>query len=180
MSELQRETLVFRDPNNKKWVREELDTLIAEWLAWQQEVDKLGDDPQNPYDPKPGRILADGEENIKKHRILQAKTLEFLEHNIDGHGFIRGRDGMHIDRTDLRLKFRVKHRLDELDELRACLEYAGGDTQGSAQSGQKLAEHRPELVTLRPGLWGISFDVKEAWHRVRAWWAGRAGRGHSR
>ena len=84
--------------------------------------------PARSLDPKPGRILADGEENIKKHKILQAKTLEFLEKNIAGHGFISGRDGTHVDRTDLRLNFRVKHRLDELDELRACLEYAEDTT----------------------------------------------------
>ena len=29
-----------------------------------------------------------------------------------------------IDRTDLRLNIRVKHRMDDLDELRACLPYA--------------------------------------------------------
>jgi hypothetical protein len=127
MSELQRERLAFTNPTKKEWVIKELDTLIGQWRAWQQEVDKLGDDPQNPFDPRPGQILADGQENITKHRILQAKTLEFLEQNITGHGFIRGRDGTHVDRTDLRLKFRVKHRLEELDELRACLEYAGGD-----------------------------------------------------
>src|SRR5216683_1062111 len=130
--------------------------------------DKLGDEPRNPFDPKPGRILADGEENIKKHSILQEKTLEFLEQNIIGHGFIRGRDGTHVDRTDLRLKFRVKHRLEELDELRARLEYAGN--QESAPLGKTPAERRAELVTLKPGIWGMSFDVKEAWRRLRAWW----------
>jgi predicted nucleotide-binding protein len=127
MSELQRERLAFKNPTNKESVIKELDALIGGWRVWQQEVDKLGDDPQDPFDPRPGRIFADGEDNIKRHRILQATTLEFLEQNITGHGFIRGRDGTHVDRTDLRLKFRVKHRLEELDELRACLEYAGAD-----------------------------------------------------
>jgi hypothetical protein len=69
-------------------------------------------------------VYADGEDNIKKHRILQEKTLVFMENNIAGHGFIRGRDGTKIDRNDLRLKIRVKHRVDDLDELRACLPYA--------------------------------------------------------
>jgi hypothetical protein len=49
--------------------------------------------------------------------------LEFLDQNIVGHGFIRGRDSRGVDRTDLRLHYRVKHRLDELDDLRACLNY---------------------------------------------------------
>src|SRR5260370_1586572 len=127
MSALQRETLAFRNPN-KEWVVKELDALICEWRAGKKEVEKLGKDQREPFDQKPGRILADGEENIKEHKILQARTLEFLEKNIAGHGFISGRDGTHVDRTDLRLNFRVKHRLDELEELRACLEYAEDTT----------------------------------------------------
>jgi hypothetical protein len=108
---------------NKAAVIQKLDALIAEWRAWEKEVEQLGDDPQDPFDPKPGNIRADGEENIQNHRILQAKTLEFLDQNIAGHGFITGRDGTKIDRTDLRLKIRVKHRTADLEELRACLEY---------------------------------------------------------
>jgi hypothetical protein len=164
MSALQRETLAFRNPN-KEWVVKELDALICEWRAWQKEAELLGEDPHDPFDPKPGRILADGEENIKKHRILQEKTLAFLENNIAGHGFITGRDRTKIDRTDLRLKIRVKHRLDDLDELRACLEYA---ETANVQPVTTTAEHRSEIVTLKPGIWGISFDVKEALRRIRA------------
>ena len=163
MSALQREKLAFRNPN-KEWVVKELDALICEWRGWQKEVEKLGEDPYNPVDPRPGRILADGEENIQRHKILQAKTLEFLENNNADHGFINGRDGTHVDRTDLRLKFRVKHRLDELDELRACLEYA---EEPNVQPITTTAEHRPEIVTLKPGIWGMSSDVKEAWRRIR-------------
>jgi len=48
------------------------------------------------------------------HEIFQAKTLTFLNNNITGHGFIKGFDGKAGDRTDLRLKIRVKHRLHQL------------------------------------------------------------------
>jgi len=152
MSALQRETLAFRNPN-KEWVVKELDALICEWRGWQKEVEKLGEDPHNRFDPKPGRILADGEENIQKHKILRAKTLEFLENNIAGHGFISGRDGTHVDRTDLRLKFRVKHRLDELDELRACLEYAGDTTVKEKMIGSTIGVLRnpPPVKTTQVG-----------------------------
>jgi hypothetical protein len=109
MSALQWEALTFRNPN-QEWVVKELDSLICEWRAWQKEV---GDEPHNPLD---NNILADGEENIQRHRILQAKTLEFLDQNIVGHGFITGRDGTKIDRTDLRLKIRVKHRIADLED----------------------------------------------------------------
>ncbi|MGD0185941.1 MAG: hypothetical protein ABSC25_11920 [Roseiarcus sp.] len=166
-----RETLAFKN-SNKAWVIKELDALIREWRAWQREVDQLGDDPYNPLDPKPGRVFADGEENTRNHSILQAKTLEFLETSIAGHGFICGRDGTKIDRTDLRLKIRVKHRIYDLDELRACLQYAVQDTQANLQQGTTTAEQRPEVVFLKPGIWGMSIDVKEAWRRIRAWYAG--------
>jgi hypothetical protein len=32
---------------------------------------------------------------------------------------------------------------------------------------------RTELLTLKPGIWGLSFDLKEAWRRVRLWWQTR-------
>jgi hypothetical protein len=58
---------------------------------------------------------------MQKHEVLQNRTLAFLNRNIKGHGVITGFDGSHCDRTDLRLKHRVKHRLQELRVLRACL-----------------------------------------------------------
>jgi hypothetical protein len=116
-----REGLALTNPN-KAWVIKELDALIGEWSAWREEVEEIKDHAFNQMTH--GAIYADGEENIKKHRILQEKTLVFLENNMTGHGFIWGRDGTKIDRTDLRLKIRVKHRIDDLDELRACLPYA--------------------------------------------------------
>jgi hypothetical protein len=116
-----RETLAFTNPNRARVIKE-LDALIAEWRAWQEEVGQIKD---HPYDREMQTVVyADGEANMKRHRILQEKTLTFLENNISGHGFIRGRDGTKIDRTDLRLSIRVKHRVDDLDELRACLDYA--------------------------------------------------------
>ena len=69
--------------------------------------------------------------------------MEFLEQNITGHGFIHGRDGTHVDATGLRLKFRVKHRLQELDELRACVEEINNAHQPVAS-----ADHRPEAVII--------------------------------
>jgi hypothetical protein len=58
------------------------------------------------------------------HKILQERTLAFLNKNVQGHGFIYGRDGTYIDRIDLRLNIRVKHRIYDLDELRARIDYA--------------------------------------------------------
>jgi hypothetical protein len=118
--EPKRGTLALTNPN-KAGVFKELDALINEWRAWQQEVEEIKD---HSFNHTQSKVYADGEENIKKHRILREKTLVFLENNIAGHGFVRGRDGTKIDRNDLRLKIRVKHRMDDLDELRACLPYA--------------------------------------------------------
>jgi hypothetical protein len=59
-----------------------------------------------------------------RHLVLQAKTLTFLDNNVEGHNFVRGWTGTHIDRADLRLKYRVRHRLQELEELKGSLPYA--------------------------------------------------------
>lgn len=86
-NEPKRLTLVLAD-SNKKWVVSELDALIEEWRAWQEEVRKIPVPPRDPYDPRPDNVLADGEGNIQKHHVLQEKTLVFLDNNLEGHGFI--------------------------------------------------------------------------------------------
>jgi hypothetical protein len=35
------------------------------------------------------------------------------------------------------------------------------------------SEQRREVLTLKPGIWGMSLDVKEAWRRIRAWYVRR-------
>ncbi|MBA7557585.1 hypothetical protein ES705_50346 [subsurface metagenome] len=56
---------------------------------------------------------------------LQAITLTYLNNTIANHGFITGLDGSYCDRTDLRLSFRVEHRIQELRVLVSCLKGAG-------------------------------------------------------
>jgi hypothetical protein len=107
---------------NYAWVMAEFDQLYAEWMAWESSVAQIVD---QPYDSSSqSEVYADGEENIHRHDILQVKTLTFLNNNIKGHGFIDGFAGGNVDRTDLRLKVRVKHRLHQLEMLRASLKYA--------------------------------------------------------
>lgn len=97
-----------------------LDKIIAEWEVWAKEVEQLAD---QPYDRNSqSEVFADGEAAMHKHEILQSKTLTFLNQNIVGHGFITGFDGTRCDRTDLRLKHRVKHRLQRLHILRTSLD----------------------------------------------------------
>jgi hypothetical protein len=138
--------LIFKTPRKSRVIKE-LDAIIEEWRAWKKEVDKLGADPIDPFDPKPGRIWLDGEENIKKHNILQLKTQAFLDKNLVGHGFIYGRDGMHIDRDDLRLNIRVKHRLNDLDELRARIEYAEVPAGWIKKSVAKIGRIVPDVIS---------------------------------
>lgn len=129
--------LAITNPN-KSWVAKELAKLIDEWISWQKEVDQIQD---YPYDPnKQLNVFADGEENMQKHEILQAKTLTFLNNNINGHGFIKGFDGRGCDRTDLRLKVRVKHRLHQLRILQSCLEYAEVPESFWKKKGKELVE----------------------------------------
>src|SRR5437899_1399738 len=107
---------------NRAWVVAELEELYAEWVAWQREVENIVD---QSYDRRTqSEVFADGEPMMRRHDVLQAKTLTFLNNNVRGHGFILGFDGQGIDRTDLRLRVRVKHRLHQLDMLQASLQYA--------------------------------------------------------
>lgn len=104
------------------WVRSELEKLTSEWEAWAKQVEKIKD---HPYDQqRESEVYKDGRANMLAHKILQEKTRVFLDNNVDGHNFIRGFDGNHIDRTDLRLKIRVEHRLDDLYVLRGAIQYA--------------------------------------------------------
>jgi hypothetical protein len=123
---------------NRAWVVSEFEKLYAEWVSWQAEVAQIVD---QPYDHNTqSEVFADGEDNMRKHDVLQAKTLTFLNNNIKGHGFIDGFDGTHIDRTDLRLRIRVKHRMHQLDILRASLEYAKVPEAFWKQKGKELVE----------------------------------------
>lgn len=135
--EEQLSNLAIKNPN-KGWVVKELCKLIDEWVAWQKEVDQIQD---HAYDPNTQLdVFADGEENMQEHEILQAKTLTFLNNNIEGHGFIKGFDGKGCDRTDLRLKHRVKHRLKQLEILQACLQYADVPDSFWKKKGKELVE----------------------------------------
>jgi hypothetical protein len=121
---------------SRAWVATEFEKLYAEWVVWQQQVEAIKD---QPYDRKTqSEVFADGEDKMRRHDILQAKTLTFLNNNIKGHGFIRGFDGSRIDRTDLRLRIRVSHRLHELEMLKACLQYAKVPEAFWKQKGKEL------------------------------------------
>ncbi|WP_243384122.1 hypothetical protein [Geothrix alkalitolerans] len=124
---------------NQAWVVAELEKLYLEWSDWQQQVLQIVDQPfdRNTH----SEVYADGEGMMLKHEILQAKTLTFLNNNVKGHGFICGFDGRHIDRTDLRLSIRVKHRLAELEILKACLQYAKVPDAYWKQKGKEMVEH---------------------------------------
>lgn len=100
-------------------VIKKLNDIIREWISWSGEVERIVDQPFNPNTQLD--VFADGEDMMNKHEVLQMKTLAFLNKNIRSHGFINGFDGSHCDRTDLRLRHRVKHRIQELHVLQACL-----------------------------------------------------------
>lgn len=149
-NEPKRLTLALTNPN-KKWVIKKLDVLIEAWRAWQEEVQKIPFPSRKPYYPIADDVLADGEENIQKHHVLQEKTCVFLDNNIEGHGFICGRDGTRIDRTDLRLDIRAKHRVNDLKVLRACIQYAKVPEAywkaTAKEMLEKVAGKGPELAT---------------------------------
>jgi hypothetical protein len=73
-----------------------------------------------------------------------------------------------------------RHGVDaiEADLLnRQGITYVGGPPGTNEQAWQwvryKRAQQqspKPEILTLKPGAYGITFDVKEAIRRVRRWW----------
>ncbi len=58
-----------------------------------------------------------------------------------GHGFVKGFDGQGCDRTDLRLRHRVKHRLQNLRVLKASLEYARVPESYWREKGKELVDN---------------------------------------
>ena len=125
------------------WVRNEFEGLLAEWVAWAKEVDQIQDQPIP--EGQDSDTFKDGKENILKHQMLQEKTRVFLDNNVEGHNFIHGFDGNHIDRRDLRLKNRVEHRLTELHTLTAALTYALVAEGFWEEKGKELVHRNSKL-----------------------------------
>ena len=135
--EEQIDKLAFLNPN-RAWVVNEFDKLFEEWLAWEDQVAKIID---QPYDHiTQSEVFADGEDMMQKHEVLQTKILTFLNNSLSGHGFIKGFDGRGCDRTDLRLRHRVKHRLQNLRVLKASLEYARVPESYWREKGKELVD----------------------------------------
>jgi len=120
--ERQRVPLAFKNANTA-WVSTELEKLYEEWVAWLAFVQTIED---HPYDKNThSEVFADGVENLNRHQVLAMKTLTFLDNNVQGHDFMRVQsEGKPFERTDLRLAKRVPHRIQELEVLRASLQYA--------------------------------------------------------
>ena len=145
----QPQTVVLKTPRKKRIIKE-LDAFISQWRSWEKEVAQITD---HPYDRMThSSVYIYGEDNMNHHNILQERTLAFLNKNVAGHGFIYGQHGENVDRTDLRLKIRVKHRLNDLDVLRARIDYAEVpkrlDTvrQVSSNVGNKLLGIVPDFL----------------------------------
>lgn len=107
---------------NHSAVIRNINSLIDEWLEWQKEVAEIVDQPYERNTQLD--VFADGAEMMARHEQLQAKTLTYLNNTVANHGFISGLDGSHCDSTDLRLRFRVQHRIQELRVLVSCLKGA--------------------------------------------------------
>jgi hypothetical protein len=115
------QTIILKTPRKNRIIKE-LDAFISHWRFWATEVSQIIDHPYNRMTQT--SVYLDGEENMKRHNHLQERTLAFLNKNIVGHGFIHGQHGENVDRIDQRLKIRVSHRLNDLDVLRARIDYA--------------------------------------------------------
>jgi hypothetical protein len=160
LAEMDQPQIVVLKTPRKKRILKELDAFISQWRSWGKEVAQITD---HPYDRMTqSSIYPDGggeQENIRRHNILQERTLAFLKENIVGHGFIYGQHGENVDRTDLRLQIRVKHRLNDLDVLRARIDYAevpkqlNTVRQVSSNVGNKLLGIVPDFLVKYPRSW---------------------------
>jgi hypothetical protein len=45
--------------------------------------------------------------------------------------------------------------------------------RGRESNIQRPAQPSSELLTLRPGVWGVNIDLKELWRRALRWWQNR-------
>ncbi|MGQ0555237.1 MAG: hypothetical protein ACT4PN_04740 [Nitrospiraceae bacterium] len=152
--------------SNGQWVIIELEKIMGEWEAWSNEVGQIAD---QPYDRNTqSEVYADGESMMHKQEVLQSKTRVFLDRNVRGHNFVAGFDGSHVDRTDLRLKHRVKHRIQDLRVLHACLKTIQSEEKTEPESSMKAgtAPHaQREILQLKPTFFGIGIDLKALWKK---------------
>ena len=110
---------ILSDP---KKVVYQLEELMKEWYSWRDQVAEIID---HEYDPRTQLdVFADGEENMQLHSILQGKTLTFLDNNVEGHAFVCDPNGRRYDSVTARLAIRVKYRINELEVIRAQMQYA--------------------------------------------------------
>lgn len=79
-----RHTLSFKKTSHAV-IYQKLDALLGEWRDWLAELEEIPYPRTNPYSPVPFQSLfKDSPENLKRHRILQEKTIVFLDNNIEG------------------------------------------------------------------------------------------------
>src|SRR5262245_26081729 len=141
----QPQPVAFKSPRKKK-ILNELDAFIAEWRCWEKEVKQIAGYVHDLIIQS--GVYTDGDGNLKRHNLLQERTLAFLNKHIVGHGFIYGQHGENVDHTDLRLEVRVKHRINDLEVLRVRLEYADVPrrlVKGLLHLGNKLLEIVPDF-----------------------------------
>jgi hypothetical protein len=87
---------------------------------------------------------------IDKDRILRGNGIQFPQEHNFGHW-----QGCHVGD--------IAARIDELRRIYCEMR--------PAESLQPTKPHpRPEIVTLKPGFWGMNIDVKEAFRRLWRWW----------
>ncbi len=137
--------LSIRNPN-AAWVTSELAKLYSEWKAWHDYVLTIED---HDYDRNThAECYADGVENIRKHEILRAKTLAFLDNNIEGHDFMLSNQyELPYEDNMGRLRTKLPHRIHELDILIASLQYAAVPEGFWKEQGKKMVE---QLATVAP------------------------------
>ncbi|MEZ8109853.1 hypothetical protein ACED56_12285 [Vibrio splendidus] len=109
---------------NKVWVCEQLDSLIHEWLEWNDFCQKINEDSPD-YNPSTcSEAIKDGYVNIRKHEILREKTLVFLRNHFAGAEFVLNNWKPHPhEDVCSRLNKKVPYWVHRLEVIKASMDF---------------------------------------------------------
>jgi len=82
-----------------------------------------------------------------------------------------------LGNSELRMNENLRSQVASLESIVERLEFAGKPTTASPSQtmNPSASPGRQEILALKPGMWGMSIDVKEIGRRVKSWWQKRRG-----
>jgi hypothetical protein len=124
----------------------------------------------------PGRILTVCEQLAEAGLIVFKPAAGGPESGLVGMSKITGHgcdvvDGLGASR--IALEFPQKKQSEPISVASPAKPSLVGASLGTQSAGARATEARSEVLILKPTLWGMSIDLKEAYRRVRRRWLQR-------